>query len=271
MIHKSLILSFLSVLFISAFFSSCGKDSYVEDVDTTRGIWGKVLLYDEKGNLESNSSDVTIRVHCIDTLSESEQGATIWDTTYYITADARGNWELYKPEGGWYFIDFTKEEYCKNVIYAYQYDTSSADTLETVYLAKPTKGNIEIDSVVLNDNVLSIYRTLYFSASYSSYALSTWYFFGTSADVSPSNYAYAYVSGSASSKGEKEQKSVIYKPIDKLLENGLAEGSTVYMRAYCDNARAISYQVGEDSWVFPNIDTLAGSAVLQFEIPESDE
>ena len=77
-----------------------------------------------------------------------------------------------------------------------------------------------------------------------------------------------YVSGSATSNGQQMQSGLVYKPLDKLLESGLAEGSTVYVRAYCDNARAVTYQVADSSWVFPNL--LEGSNVLSFVIPETE-
>lgn len=265
LIQKSVVLSLVSFVIASCVFTSCGKDSYVEDVDTTRGIWGQVLLYDETGSVEKDHSDISIKVHCIDTISDT----TIWDSVYYMKTDSKGYWDLYKPHGGWYFIDFSKDGYCKNALYAYRYDTTSADTLAALYLAKPTQGSIEIDSLSVKDNVLSVYRTLYFTASSASYGLSTWYFFGKTADVSSEKYDYAYNSGSASSTGGKEQHSVVLKPLDKLLENGFTEGSTVYVRAYCDNARAVSFQVDTNIFVYPNI--LEGSSVFSFEIPESDE
>ncbi len=264
-IQKSFVLSFLSYVIASCVFTSCGKDAYVEDVDTTRGIWGQVLLYDETGAQEKDHSDIAIKVHCIDTISDT----TIWDSVYYMKTDSKGYWDMYKPHGGWYFLEFTKDGYGSNALYAYRYDTTSADTLETLYLAKPTQGAIEIDSLSVKENVLSIYRTLYFTASNSSYSLSTWYFFGKTADVSSDNYDYAYNSGAASSVGGKEQHSVVLKPFDKLLENGFSEGSTVYVRAYCDNARAVSYQIDKDIFVYPNL--LDGSPVFSFEIPETDE
>lgn len=246
---------------------SCDKSAYVETFDTTRVICGKALLYDEWGNEESNNSDITIEVRCIDTI-DSNSG-TIWDTSYFITTDVRGNWELYKPHGGWYYLNFSKDSYCENCVFAHQYDTSRADTLENIYLSKQTYGSVEIDSLIINESVLSIYRTLYFTASHSTYNLSTWYFFGRTEDVSFDNYVYAYVSGMASGNGNSKQSSVVYKPIDKLLEYGFLEGETVYVRAYVDNARAVSYQVAEDVWKFPNL--LDGSNTISFELPETEE
>ncbi|MBP5724083.1 MAG: hypothetical protein J6X18_11005, partial [Bacteroidales bacterium] len=80
---------------------------------------------------------------------------------------------------------------------------------------------------------------------------------------------YSYVSGSSTASGNSQQAAVVYKPIDKLLESGFQEGETVYVRAYCDNARAVSYQVGEDEWIYPNL--VGESGVLSFEIPEEEE
>ncbi|MCQ2608923.1 MAG: hypothetical protein MJ197_09605 [Bacteroidales bacterium] len=264
-IQKSFVLSLILFVIASCLFTSCGKDAYMEDVDTTRGVWGQILLYDETGAVEKDHSDISIKIHCIDTLSET----SIWDTVYYMKTDAKGYWDLYKPHGGWYFVEFTKDGYGKNALYAYRYDTTSADTLETMFLAKPSQGAIELDSLSVKENVLSIYRTLYFTANWSSYSLSTWYFFGKTPDVSAENYDYSYNSGSASSAGGKERHTVVLKPLEKLLENGFVEGDKVYVRAYCDNARAVSYQTETDVFVYPNL--LESSSVLSFEIPESEE
>lgn len=264
---KSLPIAFVVVLFVSSLCSSCGKKSNMEYVDTTRGIWGNAFLYNELGVKESDHSDISIKVHCIDTLDVNSNN--IFDTTYYIPTDANGAWELYKPRGGWYFLEFSKKDYCKNAIYAHYYDTAHADTLENVCLTKKSQGSIELDSVSIKDNVLSLYRTVYFTASYASYSLSTWYFFGRSESVSPDDYVYAYVSGSSSGAGNSKQSMAVYKSLDKLLESGFQEGEKVYVRAYCDNARAVSYQTGEKTWEYPNI--LEGSNVMSFEIPESED
>ncbi|MCQ2958795.1 MAG: hypothetical protein MJ198_01215 [Bacteroidales bacterium] len=266
-IRITLICFSLFVMIASSMLSSCGKKSFIEDADTTRGIWGRALLYNELGEREADNSDVCVKVRCIDTLEENP--LKLLDTTYNVTTDKNGWWELYRPLGGWYFLEFSKTGYCKNTVYSHHYDTSRADTVENVYLAKPVQGSVVIDSVVLKDDVLSIYRTLYFTANYSSYSLSTWYFFGKSESVSPEDYVYAYVSGISSGSKNKEHKTVVYKSIDKLIESGFNEGETVYVRAYCDNARAVSYQIENDKWIFPNLKE--GSKVFSFEIPTSEE
>lgn len=257
----------LCAIVVTMFCPSCGEKAYVDDLDTLRGMWGKVLLYNEKGDAESDNSEVKIKVRCVDTVSSSP--LAVFDTTFFIVSSADGAWEISEPVGGWYSLHFSKAGYCDNVVYSHYYDTSEADTLAPVYLAMQAQGSVEIDSLRLVDGVLSIYRTLYFTANYSSYSLATWYFFGKSASVSPEDYEYAYVSGSSTSSGSSKQSMAVYKPIDKLLEAGFVEGETVYVRAYCDNARAVSYQVGEDSWVYPNV--TGESTVQSFEIPETEE
>ena len=266
-VWKSLSIAIVGILVVSSLCSSCGKKANIEIYDTTRGIWGNAFLYNELGVKESDHSDISIKVHCIDTLDVNSN--SIFDTTYYIPTDANGAWELYKPRGGWYFLEFSKKDYCKNAIYAHYYDTSHADTVENVYLTKRSQGSVEIDSLQIKDNVLTVYRTLYFTGSYASYSLSTWYFFGRSESVSPDDYVYAYVSGSSSGAGNSKQSMAVYKSLDKLLELGFQEGEKVYVRAYCDNARAVSYQSGEKTWEYPNI--LEGSNVMSFEIPESED
>lgn len=268
MYRISFIASVFLTVFLSVYLSSCNKTTYVEDVDTTRGIWGQVMLYDEQGNQDVDYSNIMIKVHCIDTIGYDTVNVTVFDTSYAITTDDKGFWEIYKPAGGWYFLEFSKEGFGKNAVYAHQYDTSHADTLDVIPLAKPSQGSVEIDSLSVKDDVLSIYRKVYFTASYPSYSLATWYFFGTDASVSPENYQYAYVSGTSTAKGNSTHETVVYKPLDKLYENGMSEGSTVYVRAYCDNAHAVSYQTGDDTWTFPNIGE--GSAVQSFVIPEEE-
>jgi len=254
----------LVALVVTATLPSCKKTDLSDGRDTVRGIWGTVACYDENGNKESDNSDIYINVRCVDTVGSDLNN--ILDTTYTITPNLKGQWELVKPCAGWYFLEFSKSGYCKNMIYAHHYDTSKADTLETVYLAKRSQGAVEIDSVTLNESVLSIYRTIYFTKG-STYSLSTWYFFGKDESVSDENYEYSYVSGV--STGSTTHQTVVRKAIDKLLEAGFKEGETVYVRAYCDNARAVSYQVDGDKWLYPNL--LEGSKVFSFVIPESDE
>lgn len=266
-IRKTVFGCLLFAVVATIFAPSCGKKAYVEELDTLRGMWGSVLLYNELGTAESDNSDVVITFRCIDTVSSNP--LTVKDTTFKLVTDAKGNWDIRRPMGGWYFIEYEKSGYCKNAVYSHRYDTSRADTLGVVYLAKPTKGSVDIDSLSLKDGVLSIHRTLNFTASHSSYSLATWYFFGHSESVSPEDYEYSYVSGSSTASGNSQQQGVVYKPIDKLLEAGFQEGETVYVRAYCDNARAVSYQTGEKTWEYPNL--LEGSNVLSFEIPESED
>ena len=264
--QKTVIGCLLFAVVAMVFSPSCGKKAYVEELDTLRGMWGSVSLYNEWGDSEDDKSDVMVTFRCVDTLSSNP--LTVLDTTFRTITDANGKWELDNPVGGWYFIEYSKSGYCKNAVYAHYHDTSRADTIAVSYLAKPTQGSIDIESITLNDGVLSINRTLHFTASHGSYSLATWYFFGRSESVSAADYVYSYVSGSSTASGNSQQAAVVYKPIDKLLETGFQEGETVYVRAYCDNARAVSYQVGEDEWKYPNI--VGESGVLSFVIPEEE-
>ena len=265
--QKTVVGCLLFALVAMVFSPSCGKKAYVEELDTLRGMWGSVSLYNEWGNSEDDNSDVMVTFRCVDTLSSNP--LTVLDTTFRTITDANGKWELDKPMGGWYFIEYSKSGYCKNAVYAHYHDTSRADTIAVSYLTKPAQGSVDIESITLDNGVLSINRTLHFTANHSSYSLATWYFFGRSESVSADDYVYSYFSGSSTASGNSQQAAVVYKPIDKLLESGFQEGETVYVRAYCDNARAVSYQVGEDEWIYPNL--VGESGVLSFEIPEEEE
>ena len=249
---------------------SCNKDvPYVfKENDTTRGIWGEVVLYDEFGNEVMNYEGVSVKAHCVDTIDIDTSGNVIvFDTIIYTTTDAKGFWSFDKAPGGNYTIEFLKDGYCKNQIYNYSYDTMRADTLDMLYLSVKPQGSIALDSISLLSKVLQISRTISFSTVQSTdYMLSTWYFFDTLPNVSSTQYIYSYVSGASVSNGGKTNSMTIKKPLDKLFENGIKAGQQVYVRAYIDNAKYMQYQIAEDEWVYPNLSV--GSLILNFTMPE---
>ena len=99
-LQNSFVVCFIGAVALSMVCSSCGKDSYVETLDTVRGMWGSALLYNEQGLPETDNSGITINVRCVDTINMSSTDTTVWDTSYIISTDSKGNWELYKPKGG---------------------------------------------------------------------------------------------------------------------------------------------------------------------------
>ncbi|MBP5724302.1 MAG: hypothetical protein J6X18_12120, partial [Bacteroidales bacterium] len=159
--QKTVVGCLLFALVAMVFSPSCGKKAYVEELDTLRGMWGSVSLYNEWGNSEDDNSDVMVTFRCVDTLSSNP--LTVLDTTFRTITDANGKWELDKPIGGWYFIEYSKSGYCKNAVYAHYHDTSRADTIAVSYLTKPAQGSVDIESITLDNGVLSINRTLHFT------------------------------------------------------------------------------------------------------------
>ena len=266
---KKLSLVFLVALMVVSLFS-CNKDVpyNFQENDTTRGMWGNVVLYDEFGNEVLNYEGVSIKAHCIDTLDIDSLGnVVIFDTIINTTTDKKGFWALDKAPSGRYTIEFLKDGYCKNQIYNYSYDTMRADTLDMLYLSVKPQGSIALDSISLTNKVLNISRTISFTTVQSTdYMLSTWYFFDTIPTVSNTQYIYSYISGASVANGGKTNSMTIKKPLDKLFENGIKAGQKVYVRAYVDNAKYVQYQISEDEWVYPNISI--GSSILSFTMPE---
>jgi len=157
-----------------------------------------------------------------------------------------------------------KEGFGKNQIFQHHFDTTRADTLPTMYLAKQPQGSLALNSMTLEGNVLNISRTISFVGT-RDYALSTWYFFDTTAGVSNENYAYAYMAGAKNSDGKHSNSMTIQKPLDKLYSSGIRDGQQVYVRAYADNYKYVRFQIDTARWVYPNI--TEGSNVLNFTMP----
>lgn len=254
----------ISIVFtlIMSLTTSCDDELLYElEIDTVRGLWGNVELYDEHGNALSQLDNITVEAHCTDTIGSGDSQVIV-DTTLNIKTLANGEWVLRTAPRGYYTIQYKKEGFALNQVYRFFHDTSNADTISTYYLSKKPQGSVAINSIVLKDNVLEINRTLQFSGSQ---ALSTWYFFDTTANVSSSNYVYAYMAGAKKAEGESQNTLTVLKPIDQLYLYGIKQGQKVYVKAYIDNLKYIQYQTAEKTWEYPNISE--GSNTVQFTIP----
>ncbi|MDR1761079.1 MAG: hypothetical protein LBR55_01370 [Bacteroidales bacterium] len=246
--------------------TSCNKPAiYDFSQDSIRGLWGRVELFNEFGERAGSFGNIQIVAHISDTINNFNDGSTsVFDTIITTYTNEKGEWVLRRNPPGYYTIEMLKEGYGKNQIYQHRYDTTHADTLPMQYLAQKAHGSIRLDSIVIKNQILNISRTIYFVGT-RNYALSTWYFFDTTDMVSNESYAYAYVAGAKNSDGQPENSMTIQKPLEKLYASGMREGQQVYMRAYCDNYKYMSYQVDSAEWEYPNL--LEGSNVMDFVLP----
>ncbi|MCL2327502.1 MAG: hypothetical protein FWC39_03195 [Bacteroidetes bacterium] len=246
-------------------FTSCNKEP---EIDTSRnhirGLWGKVEGFNEYGEPLGllNDVQIVVRIMGIDTLITTTTGK--WN-------DEDGKWEGWRLRGnpqGYYTIEILKEGFGKNQIFRRYFSATRADTLPTMYLAKQPQGSIALDDITLTGNVLNISRTIFFVGT-RSYALSAWYFFDTTANVSNENNVYAYMAGAKNSDGKSSNTMTIKKPLDNLYSSGIREGQQVYVRAYADNYKYVRFEIDSAVWVYPNI--TEGSNVLNFTMPPMNE
>jgi len=249
--------------------SSCNKTTPLPEElpDTLRGIFGNISKYNQFGEEEFNLAGVTLTARCVDTQAVDSVGnaTAIFDTTMIALTNDLGAWEFRKCPRGYYTITFSQDGYGDNALYNVWYDTTRGDTLDDIFLAQKIESEIQINSISYANEVIDINRTITFiEQNPSQYQLTTWYFFDTVPQVSKSKYKYAYMAGASIGKTGDVQNLTIQKPIDKLLENGFSEGDSVYVKAYCDNLRYLSYQTGENTWEYPNIN--ASSQVQSFVI-----
>lgn len=264
---------FVSILLTIIGFSivfSCNKQQQYgfDENDTIRGIWGQTVLYDEYGYALANNEGVTVTARCIDTISSDTAGnVVVFDTIMTTTTNTKGYWLYNKAPSGFYYIEFTKDGFCKNSVYNYSYDTLRADTLDVLYISAKPQASISFDSLSVRKSLLYLSRTVSFNSSQTSdYMLSTWYFFDTTAQVSSSKYVYAYMSGAAIGKGGATHSFTTKKPLDKLYEYGIKEGQTVYVTCAVDNAKYVQYYNALGDIVYPNISQL--SVVKSFAMPK---
>lgn len=241
---------------------SCKKNS-VADFDNSRdsikGIWGQTLLYNEFGEKLQHADSITIKAFCTN-ISDAI------DTVFITKSDAKGNWNFRNIPSGTYFIECGKAGFATNTFYNFFYDTLRADTLQTNYLSKKNTASLVLDSVWVESTMLYLARTVYFTAQHANpYYVSTWYFFDTVPHVQPHSCVYAYVSGATEGNAQEANYFVTKKPLEKLTQYGIAQGSTVYVAAATDNAKYISFLSRDSLSVFPNISDV--SEVSSFVMP----
>jgi len=257
-------------------FTSCNKEPDGRDTtrDHIRGLWGKVEGFNEYGEPLGLLNDVQIVVHISDNITGIDTLITTTTGKWTDKDEKNGKnseWEGWRIRGnpqGYYTIEILKEGFGKNQIFRRYFSTTSADTLPTMYLAQKPQGSVALDNITLTGNVLNISRTIFFAGS-RDYALSTWYFFDTTANVSNENNVYAYMAGAKNSGGKSSNTMTIKKPLDNLYSSGIREGQQVYVRAYADNYKYVCYEVDSAVWEYPNI--TEGSNVLNFIMPPMGE
>lgn len=258
-----------SLLFSMVYFSSCSDDPVSRKVndDYIAGIYGQVVLYDEYGQEITDRSGITVTADWVDSASVR------YDTTHkeaphgtVITTTAADGW--YKFENtysGLYSLTFTADGFGKNMIYNFDFDSTQADTMDLITMAKSPLGSVEILNIS-NDESKQVYfftRKLTFTGSTGmEYGLTTRYFFYTADTVSDHNYLTTVVSGTSVRFGGEEDVMTVRIAVSKIMGSKLKEGQMVYVKAYVDNYYAVSAQEGENSFIYPNL--TGGSNVKSF-------
>jgi len=268
---KRLNLTFVFLFFILGFFS-CNKknDSATPTKTTNSGIFGKVLLYDEYGDLQSDYSGLTINGYCLDTtIIIDTLPKKYYDSTFTIISDLAGNFSILKCHQGVYTFSFAKDQFGTNKFVGFEHSNSSGDTLKNVFLSKSTLATVHIDSIrVSSDNkLLFINRTVSLTGSSSkTYAVVTRYFFSNSPNVTDKLYSYEWVSGATQGVGGFVSSVQVQKSTDKFSTSGINLNKQIYVRAYIDNIKYCQYKdsVKATKMVFPNV--VSPSNIVTFKV-----
>jgi hypothetical protein len=257
---KHLHITFVSLFFILGFIS-CNKNnnSITPTKKTNSGIFGKVLLYDEYGELQSDYSGITITGYCLDsTYLIDTIHKKYFDSTFTVVSDPSGNFSVLKCHQGVYVFTFAKDQFGTHKFVGFEHSSSSGDTLKNVFLSKSTLATVHIDSVrVSSDNkLLFINRTVSLTGSSSkTYAVVTRYFFSNSPNVTDKLYSYEWVSGATQGVGGFVSSVQVQKSTDKFSTSGINLNKQIYVRAYIDNIKYYQYKdsVKATKMVFPNV------------------
>ena len=258
-IQVSFAFASLSFLLFCGLFS-CNKKN---DVSThvlssdNNGIFGKVLVYDEYGNLLPDAATgVKITVKGIDT---SATNSLPFDSSFTLTADDKGFFSIKKcPTKESYSLSFTKDGFGMYKVSGISHSSASGDTIATTVLAKTPLATVNIDSIRLtkDNRLLYINRTVTLTAPVSStYAVVTRYFFSNSELVSDKLYSYQWVSGATQGVGGYISSVKVQKATDLLASSGIDTTKVIYVRAYIDNIKYYGYKdsAKATSMIFPNI------------------
>jgi len=170
------------------------------------GIFGKILLYDEYGDIVSDYSGITIKGDYKDTTRTNPVTNTIFvfDSTFSLVPDAQGNIIDSNCISGIYSFTFLKDQFGTNKVVGFSHSTTSGDTLTSIILAKIPLATITIDTVTITPDykLLNITRKVTLTGDASrNYGVVSRYFFSNSVNVSNKDYSYQWVSGATIGNG----------------------------------------------------------------------
>jgi len=226
-----------------------------------KGIYGKLLVFNEYGEIQSTSSGISITAHCVDTLSyDSFKNPILFDTTYKSTPDEFGFYSIKDCHRGTYSLLFVKNNSDTNKIIGFSHASASCDSLDPVYLSKPPVASIKLLSAEVSKNnlLLSIKRVITLTGSSTNeYGVVTRYFFSNSPNVSNILYNYQWISGATYGKTGYTDTVLVQKSTDIFSSSslGLDVSKPIYIRAYLDNIHCYAYKnkSTDKLMVFPNV------------------
>jgi len=227
-----------------------------------KGIFGKVIVFNEYGEIQSSPTNVSITAHCIDTIgyNDSLKLPIIYDTTYKINPNEFGVYSLKNCHSGVYDLLFVKNNSDTNKVIGFSHASATCDSLNSIILAKPPVATLQILSAELSKNnlLLNIKRVISLTGTSSNeYGVVTRYFFSNSPNVSSSSYNYQWISGATYGKSGYIDTVIVQKSTDIFNSSslGIDISKPIYIKAYLDNIQYYSYKnkSSDKMMVFPNL------------------
>jgi len=149
---------FAMTIFIVLFSCKKNKDDGSIPKTSTKGLFGKVLLYDEFGTKVSDFSNITIKGYCIDSSYVIDSVLdTRFDSTFTVLNDENGNFSVPNCHTGLYTFVFSKADYGTNKFVGIDHSSSMSDTVKNVMLSKSPMASVSIDSIRLSKDMKLLY------------------------------------------------------------------------------------------------------------------
>ena len=265
-------------LMCSLLFASCKKETSTQSQllkTTKKGIFGRVLLYDEYGNTVPSYEGLTISGYSTDTIGYDttnvvgQKIAICINTHFSTTVDNNGFFALDSCIKGYYTLQFEKNDYGKNIVFKRYHLSANGDTIKNIILSKKTFATVSIDSIGVSGDskLLSIKRTVTLTANSSNeYSVVTRYFFSNDSLVNDKIYSYQWVSGATQGKAGEVSTVTILKATDLFQPSGIDVLKPIYVRAYIDNIQNYGYVDTNNTkkMIFPNV--TSPSKVFSFQM-----
>jgi len=235
--------------------------------NSAKGIFGRVVLFDENGDSVQACSSIQVEFECVDTTSGDSLGSRFiyHDSTFVVHTDGFGRYELLDAPFGKYFIRYFLPGYGENRIYNHIHYASKGDTLSDIILAKKPNATISVSKVELSSDkkVLYITKKVDLTGTQAKeYGVVSHFFFSKNPYVCDTSYFHEWVSGATFGRGGYSQEVVVQKSVDELFNS--EGGDEVYVVAYIDNLQYYSYQISAKKYAFPNI--TSQSQVVSFKL-----